>query len=556
MSNTVLGPSGPVRDPRRTTAPVRTKRAWVLWLLTILIPGGAQVVAGNRRLGRIALSITLTCWALLLAILLLFLIRRDWLISVVADPNVQLVAACVLAALAAGWAILFLNTFSIIRPSLLAPGMKAIVTVAVVIAVVVGTGVLGYGSYVLFKGRSALSGIFATGAPMKASDGRYNILVMGGDAGSDRIGLRPDSSAVWSIDAKSGRIAVISIPRNLQNAPFPESSPMHKVYPDGYNCGDECIFNAIYPTVDQKHKDLYPGAESPGAQATMEAASAVTGLDVGAYVVVDMAGFRELINAMGGVNITSGGWVPVHGKYWEGTNVRNHWYPPGQHHFSGNEALWYARSRDFTSDYHRIRRQQCIQQAMINQFTPSNVLTKFTAIMDTGEDVIHTSIPQQQLGDFINLADKARKHSSLRLTLGAPDFGTAADKFSTYPDYDQIHTRVDQLVDRATDSGAAKEKKAAQKKTAEASKKADQQKPSSSPSSTGAAPSSGSTGSSGTSGSSAQDSGSALKKDNEVPTKQPDGSPITEEYLVQLEINGQTGLLQQIAQNNDACKPE
>ncbi|WP_291277799.1 LCP family protein [Galactobacter sp.] len=547
MSNTVLGPSGPVRDPRRATAPVRTKRAWVLWLLTFLIPGGAQVVAGNRRLGRIALSVTITVWAALVAALLLLLIRRDWLISVIADPNVQLVAAWVLAALAVGWAIIFLNTYSIIRPGLLAPGMKVIVTAAVVIAVVVGTGVLGYGSYVLFKGRSALSGIFASGAPMKASDGRYNILVMGGDAGTGRLGLRPDSSAVWSIDAKSGRIAVISIPRNLQNAPFPKSSPMHKIYPEGYNCGDECIFNSIYPTVDQKYKDLYPGTESPGAQATMEAASSVTGLDVGAYVVVDMAGFRELIDALGGVNITAGGWVPVHGKYWEGTQVRNHWYSPGKHHFTGHQALWYARSRDFTSDYHRIRRQQCIQQAMINQFTPSNVLTKFTAIMETGEDVIHTSLPQKQLGDFVNLADKARKHSFLRLTLGAPDFGTAADKFSTYPDYDQIHTRVGRLVERATDSGAAKDKKAAEeKKAAEASKKAEKK-------SSGASTDS----SSGTSsGGTAEESGSALKKNNEIPTTQPDGSAITEEYLVQLEVNGQTGLIEQIVQNNDACKPE
>jgi LCP family protein required for cell wall assembly len=561
MTDAVLGPGGPVRDPRHSTAPVRTKRAWVLWLLTILVPGGAQIVAGNRRLGRIALSVTVTWWALLLAALLLFLIRRDWIIALAADPTFQLVAGIVLAALAAGWAIIFLNTFSIIRPGLLAPGMKAIVTVAVVLAVVTGTGALGYGSYVLFKGRSALSGIFATGAPMKASDGRYNILVMGGDAGSDRIGLRPDSSAVWSIDAKSGRIAVISIPRNLQNVPFPKSSPMHKIYPDGYDCGDECIFNAIYPTVDQKYKKLYPDADSPGAQATMEAASAVTGLDVGAYVVVDMGGFRELIDALGGVDVTAGGWVPVHGKYWPGTKVRNHWYEPGQHHFTGNEALWYARSRDFTTDYHRIRRQQCIQQAMINQFTPRNVLTKFTAIMDTGEEVIHTSVPQRQLGDFVNLADKARQHSFLRLTLGAPDFGTAADKFSTYPDYDRIHQRVDALVDRATDAGArkdakeAEEAKAAQKK-ADETRKADSATSGTSASGTGSA----GTGSSGTdsagNGSSAGDSDSALKRDDVVPTTQPDGSPITEKYLVQLEINGQEGLLEQIAQNNDACKPE
>jgi hypothetical protein len=41
-----------------------------------------------------------------------------------------------------------------------------------------------------------------------------------------------------------------------------------------------------------------------------------------------------------------------------------------------------------------------------------------------------------------------------------------------------------------------------------------------------------------------------------VPTTQPDGSPITEKYLVQLEMNGQDALIAQIAQNNDACKAD
>jgi len=561
VAESFLQDTDPLRHPEEQSAPTRTKRAWVLWLLTIFVPGGAQVVAGNKRLGRAALTVTVTCWILIVVAIILALVHRAWLVSLVASGTFQLLGGVLLALLALGWLILFLNTLGIIRPGLLAPGMKSIVTVAVVLGVVVTTGSLGYGSYVLLKGRSALSGIFAGGPPIDPVDGRYNILVMGGDAGSDRIGLRPDSSAVWSIDAKSGRTAVMSIPRNLQNVPFPDSSPMHKVYPDGYNCGDECIFNAIYPTVDEKYKDLYPGVAEPGAQATMEAATAVTGLQVNSYVVVDMAGFRQLIDALGGVDITSGGWVPYNAKKpWAGTTVRTHWFAPGKHHFNGSQALWFARSRDFTTDYHRIRRQQCLQQALINQFTPQTVLTKFTAIMDTTSDVVHTNLPQKQLGDFLNLADKARKNPFLRLTLGAPDFGTAGEKFSTYPDYDKIHTRVAALVKRATDDGA--------KAAADSSKSSAASSSKASGSGSASSGNSGSSGSSGTSGSSgssasstsqpgstADDSDSALKHEGEaIPTAQPDGSPITEKYLVQLEINGQDGLIESIAQNNDACK--
>ncbi|WP_394160235.1 LCP family glycopolymer transferase [Galactobacter valiniphilus] len=557
MSPSLLNQDDPLRHPEESSAPTRTKRAWTLWLLTLLVPGGAQVVAGNKRLGRAALTVTVACWALIVAAVVLLLVKRSWLISLVADSTFQLVGGIALALLALGWIALFLNTLAIIRPGLLAPGMKAIVPTAVVAAMVLTSGSLGYGSYVLLKGRDALSGIFASGPPIEAVDGRYNILVMGGDAGSDRIGLRPDSSAVWSIDAASGRTAVISIPRNLQNVPFPNDSPMHKIYPSGFNCGDECIFNAIYPTVAEKHADLYPGQDA-GAEATKEAASAVTGLTVQAYVVVDMGGFKDLIDAMGGVTITSGGWVPYNTKKpWPGTTIKTHWFAPGEHHFTGNQALWFARSRDFTTDYHRIRRQQCLQQAMINQFTPQTLLTKFTGIMDTGKQIVHTDLPQGQLGDFVNLADMARKNAFLRLTLGAPDFGTAADKFSTFPDYELIHTRVDALVEKATDAGAKAAKEAQASKKAQASQKAsDSAKASGSASSSAKASSTPKASSDTGSTVDENDGESTLKNHDDVPTTQPDGSPIDEEYLVRLEKSGlkyNLDLISQIAQNNDAC---
>ncbi len=101
--------------------------------------------------------------------------------------------------------------------------------------------------------------------------------MMGGDAGADRTGRRPDSLSVLSVDAKTGKTAIISVPRNLQNAQFSEGSPMRQIYPDGYNCGNECLINAINTEVTNEHKDLYPGVADPGAQATLEAVSGTLG---------------------------------------------------------------------------------------------------------------------------------------------------------------------------------------------------------------------------------------------------------------------------------------
>ncbi|MGL3806279.1 LCP family glycopolymer transferase [Paeniglutamicibacter sp. R2-26] len=526
-------------DPESATAPVRTKRAVVLLLLTIFFPGSAQWVSGKRELGGIAMRVTMACWALLVAIIVLALVKRDWLLSFFAQSWVQLTASIVLFALAAGWLLVFLNTLAIIRPKLLAPGARMIVVGGLVVAVVATSGALGYGGFVLNKGRATLSNVFSSGPAFKPVDGRYNIAVFGSDSAGNREGVRTDSMSLLSVDAKTGKTLLISIPRNFQNAQFSEDSPMRKVYPDGYNCGDECLFNAIYRNATDQHADLYPGVENPGAQATMEAIEGTTGLEVQGYVMINMAGFAGFIDAMGGVTVDSGGWVPYNAKKWPNSTVNTHWFEPGVHTFNGKQALWFARSREFTTDYHRIARQQCLQQAMISQFSPQTMLTRFTSIMDAGEDLVETDIPQQQLGSFLNLADKARATPFEHLTLGAPDFGSAADKFSTYPDFDKIHERISSMI--AT-SGESKKPKAA-----ESQKKAD---------SSGGSPksSSPSTGSS-TSGSTKRNSEPSKVNEGEasVPTTKPDGSPLTEEYLVTLEQIGRTDILSKIAANNNEC---
>ncbi|MCO1338187.1 hypothetical protein BJH93_04655 [Kocuria polaris] len=542
----------PVRHPEQAPAPVRTKRAFFLLLLTILVPGGAQVVAGNRRIGRRALVITLTCWTLLILTVAVYVLDRAILISLLARPSAQLALAIFLLLLAIGWVLLFINTIAIIRPTLLAPGARGILVGATVLALVCTAGALGYGSFVLNTGRDTIKNVFASGPEMEPADGRYNIMVMGGDAGANREGLRPDTMMLFSVDAKTGKTAIISFPRNFQNAQFPANSPLADVFPTGFDCGNECILNALYPVVEESYADLYPEGSNAGAEAMMDAAEGITGVEVQGYVLVDMAGFETFIDAMGGVTVQSGGWVPFRGPQRDDMYVRTRWFEPGELKMDGSEALWFARSRYFTTDYHRIRRQQCLQQAMIKQFNPQTVLTRFGDIMSAGEDLVETNIPQDQLGSFLNLADKARDNPMERLTLGAPDFGTSSDRFSTYPDFDLIEERVDELL--LTASGEAPEPTPQEKP-----EPSDDTSDAGSSGSGGDSSDGGAGGESPDAGGTAGSTESTDKQDDiegwasEAPTAQPDGSPITEDYLIYLEQTGQTGLLELIAGGNDEC---
>lgn len=509
--------TNPIRYPESASAPLRSKRAWILLLLTLVLPGSAQIVAGNKRLGRLALRCTFVVWLLVGAAVALAVFNREALLNLFTNPwtSFLLIAAAIMVAV--GWAVLFINTLIILRLALLAPGMRAMVGGSLVVLMVLTTGSLGYGAFLVNSGRNAINSIFASGPDMAPVDGRYNFLVMGGDAGANRSGRRPDSIVVVSVDAKTGQSATISIPRNLQNAQFSKDSPLWSVYPDGYNCGDNCIINFLYTDVTDNHGALYPKAPDPGAAAMMDAAGGILGLKIQGYVLVDMAGFSSLIDALGGVTINAGGWVPISGD--DPTGTGNHlpptgWISPGVHKLNGYQALWYARSRQWVLEYSRSQRQQCIQSALLAQMDPATVLTKFNAIADAGTKVIESDLPAGQLGSFVSLAIKAKSHELSRLTIGPPDFPI---EFSTYPDFGVIHKRVQDLLNPPAPAPAAPDKGAA--------------------------------------GSAAPDSSAPDAGAPDVPAAPaaPPAPPVTEEYLQQLAINGDDVMLTSLLANNGTC---
>ena len=530
-----------LRRPHAGSETDRTRRAFLVLLITLLIPGGAQIAFGSRRLGRAALAVTVACWFTLLFGVVMYLFLRGPLLSALTQPFVMWVGAVVLAGLALGWLLLWLDALRLVHFASLAPGMRPIIAVIAVVLMAVTSGGLGYAAKMVDDGRTALSGIFGGGPSIEADeDGRYNFLLIGADAGEGREGLRPDSIHVVSVSQATGESIIVSIPRNFQNARFEEGSPMLEVYPDGYDCGNECIINFLYTEVMSDYQHLYPDAEDPGAEAMMDAVSGTLDLQVEGYVMVDMGGFAELIDAMGGVSLQSGGWVPYRGVRPDG-EWGDAWWAPGDYTFSGEEALAYARSRNFSSDYNRIQRQQCIQQAMISQFNPQTLLTQFGEIMQAGENLVETNLPQSQLGSFLDLAVDAQGHTPQRLTLGAPDFGTAGDLFSTYPDFDEIHQRMEQLKQQEESS--------------------DQGVFGSASAGAGIAPAGTLLHSAPVVLATELQSQEAVEEDEPPieetpPPTQPDGSPLTEEYLMEAQAAGQTGVLEEAASTNYKCTPQ
>lgn len=232
---------------------------------------------------------------------------------------------------------------------------------------------------------------------------RVNLLLLGSDAGPDREGVRPDSIMVASIDTATGDTVFIGLPRNLERVPFPVDNPLSQIFPEGYDCGDECLLNAVW-TLAEGRPDLFPGDSSPGLTTTRDVVSEVTGLTIDDTVLVDLSGFEQLVDAMGGVTINAIERVPIGGKVVDGQIVGiTGWIEPGVQHMDGYHALWYARSRATTDDFSRMRRQRCVVGAIVDQVDPMRMLARYPRLAAAVADNLRVDIPADDLGAWAEL---------------------------------------------------------------------------------------------------------------------------------------------------------
>jgi polyisoprenyl-teichoic acid--peptidoglycan teichoic acid transferase len=247
---------------------------------------------------------------------------------------------------------------------------------------------------------------------------RVNTLLIGSDAGKDRWGTRTDSMMVVSTNTRTGDTLLIGIPRNLERVPFPRSNPLHALYPNGYDCGDECLMNGIW-TLAESRADLFPGVKNPGRQSTVDVVGEITGLDIQQSVVINLRGFKALVDAMGGVdvNVQQKVCVECHTSASGGvefTSEKNEYIEPGLQHLDGFHALWYARSRAGSDDFSRMRRQRCVAGALMQQADPVGLLQSYPQLAKVVKDNVSIDIPREQLSAWVDLALRIQKGGSIR----------------------------------------------------------------------------------------------------------------------------------------------
>ena len=458
--------------PRRRLAE-RSFGGSVGWtLLSALVPGLGLVATRWRRLG---VAFTSVAVALLVTAGAAALVARGAVMSWVTSPDVLTALWIGLALFGVLWIFTVVATQLLTRPRP-ASGFQRVAGSLLVGVLAFGIAVPTFvGARSIFDTASLLRAVFHDGsdagavpAPTigNASDPwahkpRLNVLILGGDAGADRVGTRTDTVILASINTRSGDTVLYSLPRQTLHMPFPEDSELHDIWPNGfYLNGQEegaSMLNAMYAGVPVLAPDAIPDSLDPGATVLQVSVGEALGLDVDYYAMVNLDGFVELVNALGGITVNINKPVPVGGK--NPTNIGgsdgfppDRWLTPGpDQHLNGYDALWFARGRYQATDYERMSRQRCVIQAISRQVNPATVLANYEALTKAGQNIVKTDVPTSLLPALLELSGTVRS-----APLRSISFENAKDGFSTArPDWDIVRERVQDSLDPAPSPTAA-----------------------------------------------------------------------------------------------------
>ncbi|MEU8378738.1 LCP family protein [Streptosporangium sp. NPDC048865] len=415
--------------------------------LAAIVPGAAHLRAGWRRTG---LAILCTYTALLLALLWVALTSDvDDLAGLagqlVASSGLSSATVAVSLALGAAWFALVVHSFVVMNPGTLPSTWQAVaggVAGTLAVASLLPFGLVG--QYVAVS-QSAVDDIFSAPSTPRPASGRggdeedpwaghsrVNILLLGGDADTHRVGVRTDSINVASVDVKTGNTVLLSLPRNLENVRFTPGSPMAKRFPTGFRLpanpdgSREDLLFAVWEYADS-HPEIFGGRKNQGTKTLVDTVGYTLGLKIDWYALVNMWGFARLIDAIGGVTLT----VPqdvVFGKYNEGL------VKAGTRKLRGADAMWFARSRTNSDDYTRMGRQRCVLGALLSQSDPATVLSRFNQVALATKELLRTDIPRPMLEHLVPLAVKVKNAKVTSVQFVPPLINTG------YPDWSKIRT--------------------------------------------------------------------------------------------------------------------
>lgn len=267
--------------------------------------------------------------------------------------------------------------------------------------------------------------------PVDVTKDPFTIYFSGNDSFGDiQETSRTDSNMLVTVNPKTHRILMTSIPRDYY-VPVACAEDAADGCPDG-----------------QKDKLTHTGLY--GVQTTINTIEDFMDVDINYYVRVNFSSLTNIVDAIGGVDVTVGKGLAVDQFYTDDTIGG---VVEGENHLDGQKALAYARERYAyeDGDLQRVKNQQQVLKAIIKKVKSPSMLLKYASLIDAIGSAIETNMPSSSITNFVKF--QLASNSSWKFE-SYPMVGDTEMEFSpslgdiasvTYQDRGSIETAHDKI---------------------------------------------------------------------------------------------------------------
>ena len=421
----------------------RPRHAGLAAFLSFLFPGLGQAYAGDRRLGLVFATPALAV-LVGLAVALTFLadrLRNEFLSTVFLGGLLAVNFALM------AWRMAAIAQAAASARTAPAPRRRtrAVSTGVVAVLLAATVGMHAWAGVLIGRVNATLEDVFAGGAPGGGGfeaeplnqpdyrwDGteRISFLLLGIDSGVGRTEALTDTILVVSVDPVAGTAVMVSVPRDTGFVPLPDRS----VYPDGvYPKKINELSSEAALSPGRWCPDLPPDGDACGLRTLQRAIGLYVGVPIQYYATVDLQGFVDLIDALGGVTLCLDGRLvdPEYGgPTWSGTGIE---LPAGCQHYDGRHALAYARirkgflelpdgTREVQDDFKRAERQQRLLLQVRRDVAQADLIFELPAILSAVGRTVKTDFPRSLAGDLASLLPLVTGPDIERSVLSYPEF--------------------------------------------------------------------------------------------------------------------------------------
>jgi len=424
-----------------------TPGAGRLSLLSSIIPGLGHAAAGRRRWA--ALFAGPIVLALLVGVAFALTTPTTVLAARLFDPAV-LAGLLAVQAVVLGWRLIAVLAVGRVAAFTAAPATIAAVVVALAIVIVPQ----GYVGYLTLVAHDAANAVFepaeqddgeawvpppdASPPPVAADDDdfdllprsvapletpppssaaptaqRVNVLLIGVDSGVGRNTALTDTMIVASLDPVGKTVSLVSVPRDLVDVPLPDGR-LFKPKLNGLSA------------YARWHPGKFPGAKS-GESVLAAAIGQLLGIRITSWAEVNLGGFVELVDSVGGIDITvrKGFCDPRYTEY----GIDGFGISPGKYHMNGFQALAYARVRKAAgeSDFTRAARQQEVAAAIRDRLIRGGMLDDPAKFFRSVGDTVKTNVKPSLIADYVGLATEIDRKDVFRAVVTYPLIRSGSD---------------------------------------------------------------------------------------------------------------------------------